>query len=97
MCIFTYILYVYIYVYVYIAEWSVVRDIGEAEASSLFFFPSDSRDRGPFFEPDLVVVNTIARRACEIYGGDSREQVSLLKGILRSSVPRDSIWMSYAR
>lgn len=49
--------YVYIHVYtririyVYLAEWSVVRDIGEAKLHPLFF-PSDSRDgpRIPLFE-----------------------------------------------
>lgn len=55
----------YIYTFTFIAEWSVVRDIGEAKLHPFLFF-SDSRDRGPS-SSDFVVVNiAIAKRACEI-------------------------------
>lgn len=37
--------YIHVYTFTYIAEWSVVRDIGEAKLHPFFFsYPSDSRD-----------------------------------------------------
>lgn len=40
----------------YIAEWSVVKDIGEAKLHPFFFFLFDSRDYGPL-SSDSAVVN----------------------------------------
>lgn len=53
-----YYVYMYIYMYIciftFIAEWSVVRDIGEAKLHPFLFSP-DSRDHGPP-SSDFVVV-----------------------------------------
>lgn len=54
-----------IYTFTYIAEWSVVRDIGEAKLHPFFFHHSDSRDHGRILSPrtiSLVVVNATETR-----------------------------------
>lgn len=61
----------------YIAEWSVVKDIGEAKLYP-FFFLSDSRDCEPFSSDSAIV--TWVQKERELV---DRIHVALRQGLLR--------------